>query len=429
MNTDRRSLLLSAPALLLGFSEIDELAWPQTSAGVAPGVADFWAQRMGVPAKLLIARPAPARTSAGRSSGSSAGSIGSSRQPESLSNRTGLGQSQSTGASELGNRQPIIEASATNAGVVGFGREPMFFHLDDDQHALISASEVPTKMLHPSGDTILELQLNRLRLSPGDAQQFERFASGGIYLDMQQQQQPAKTPAAQAATSMPLASTILGAFFSPGGGSKGKTADKATKPSKPAAAPASAAANIPLQDTAESQSIALSNGIGKLGFSCFMKDRRKSAFGTFVSAFLEMGSNSSKLSYLPMLSMPVIAGPALVAIRALVANLQTQGLDHQWILGSGPVDVACTAAACSSVREGLRLRTGTYIAIPREHSDFVKNHLSGVKLADGFLVPANATDLDVYDAVPSTLAGATYLCMSVKVKPTKLTGCVVPVTA
>ena len=160
-----------------------------------------------------------------------------------------------------------------------------------------------------------------------------------------------------------------------------------------------------------------------------MKDRRKSAFGTFVSAFLEMGSNSSKLSYLPMLSMPVIAGPALVAIRALVANLQTQGIDHQWILGSGPVDVASTAAACSSVHEGLRLRTGTYIAIPREHSDFVKNHLSGVKLADGFLVPKSATDLDVYDAVPSTLAGATYLSMSVKVKPTKLTGCVVPVSA
>jgi len=427
MNTDRRSLLLSAPAFLLGFSEVEELAWPQTSAGVAPGVADFWAQRMGVPAKLLIARPGPARPSAG-SSNSSAGSIGSSRQPESLSNRTGLGQKQDTGLSELSNRQPIIEASATNAGVVGFGREPVFFHLDDDQHALISASEVPTKMLHPSGDTIVELQLNRLRLSPGDAQQFERFASGGIYLDMQQQQQQqAKTPAAQAATSMPLASTILGAFFSPGG--KGKASEKGANTSKPAAASASAAANIPLQDTAESQSIALSNGIGKLGFSCFMKDRRKSAFGTFVSAFLEMGSNSSKLSYLPMLSMPVIAGPALVAIRALVANLQTQGLDHQWILGSGPVDVASTAAACSSVHEGLRLRTGTYVAIPREHSDFVKNHLSGVKLADGFLVPANATDLDVYDAVPKTLAGATYLSMSVKVKPTRLNSCVVPVPA
>jgi len=378
---------------------------------------------MGVPARMLIGHGAPARPSAGRSSSSSASSIGSSRQPESLSDRTGLGQNKGSGLSELSNRQPIIEASATNAGVVGFGREPVFFHLDDDQHALISASEVPTKMLHPSGDTIVELQLNRLRLSPGDAQQFERFASGGIYLDMQQQQQSAKATAAQAATSMPLASTILGAFFSPGGG--GKTA----KSSKPAAAPAGAAANIPLQGTAESQSIALSNGIGKLGFSCFMKDRRKSAFGTFVSAFLEMGSNSSKLSYLPMLSMPVIAGPALVAIRALVANLQTQGLDHQWILGSGPVDVASTAAACSSVHEGLRLRTGTYIAIPREHSDFVKNHLSGVKLADGFLVPANATDLDVYDAVPKTLTGATYLSMSVKVRPTKLTGCVVPVPA
>ena len=425
MNTDRRSLLLSAPALLLGFSEFEELAWTQTGTAAAPGVADFWAQRMGVPSKMLIGHAAAARPSTGQSRSSSVISTGTARQPESLSNPTGLGQNKGTGLSELSNRQPIIEESAISSGVVGFGREPVFFHLDEDQHALIPASEVPTKMLHPSGDTIVELRLNRLRLSPGDAQQFERFASGGIYLDMQQQQQQAKTPAAQAPAGMPLASTILGAFFSPGGGSK--TAGKAAKP---AAAPASSAANIPLQETtAESQSIALSNGIGKLGFSCFMKDRRKSAFGTFVSAFLEMGSNSSKLSYLPMLSMPVVAGPALVAMRALVANLQTQGLDHQWILGSGPVDVACTAAACSSVHEGLRLRSGTYIAIPREHSDFVRGHLSSLKLADGFLVPKDASDLDLYDAVPKTLAGATYLSMSVNVKPTRLTGCVVPVPA
>jgi|SRR5579872_1219307 len=424
MNTDRRSLLLSAPALLLGFSEFEEPAWAQTGAAVAPGVADFWAQRMGVPSKMLIGHAAAARPSTSQSGRSSEISTGSGRQPESLSSRTGLGQNKGTGLSELSNRQAIIEESATNAGVAGFGREPMFFQLDEDQHALISGSEVPTKTLHPSGDTIVELRLNRLRLSPGDAQQFERFASGGIYLDMQQQQQQAKTTAAQSPAGMPLASTILGAFFSPGGS---KTAGKAAKP---AAAPASAAANIPLQEaTAESQSIALSNGIGKLGFSCFMKDRRKSAFGTFVSAFLEMGSNSSKLSYLPMLSMPVVAGPALVAMRALVANLQTQGLDHQWILGSGPVDVACTAAACSSVHEGLRLRTGTYLAIPREHSDFVRGHLSGLKLADGFLVPKDASDLDLYDAVPKTLSGATYLSMSVNVKPTRLTGCVVPVPA
>jgi len=235
MNTDRRSLLLSAPALLLGFSEFEELAWAQTGTAIAPGVADFWAQRMGVPSKMLIGRPAAARPSTGQSLGSSPISTGSARQPESLSNPTGLGQNKGTGLSELSNRQPIIEASATNAGVVGFGREPVFFHLDEDQHALISASEVPTQKLHPSGDTIVELRLNRLRLSPGDAQQFERFASGGIYLDMQQQQQQAKTTAAQASAQMPLASTILGAFFSPGGGAKQRGKPPSPQPLRPAA--------------------------------------------------------------------------------------------------------------------------------------------------------------------------------------------------
>jgi len=423
MGIDRRSLFLSAPALLLGFSESDELMWAQTTsgAGVAPGVADFWATRMGVPSKLLIG----SRTSPGPPAGSSGIITSPGRGAESLSNSTGLGQPRGTGIADLSS-QSVIEASATSAGVAGFGREPMFFHLDDDQHALVPAAQAPTQKMHPSGDTIVELQLQRLRLSPADANQFEKFASGGIYLDMQQHGQAQSQGAQQAAPTMPLASSILSAFFAPSGTSK-----SAGKAAKPAAAPAAAAgaASIPLQPTAESQSIPLSNGIGKLAFSCFMKDRRKSAFGTFVSAFLEMGSSSNKLSYLPMLSMPLVAAPALVAVRALVANLQTQGLDHQWILGAGGVDVVSTAAGSSTVTEGLRLRTGTYIAIPREHSNMVRGKLDGLKLSDGFLVPKDAGDLDLYDAVPKTLAGATYLSMSVKVKPTKLSGCVVPVPA
>ncbi len=420
MSTDRRSLLLGIPGLFLGLPECGELTWAQStpSAGVAPGVADFWAKRMGVPPKLLLQGAAPARTATGIP-------VNAGRQPESLSNSTGLGQNSGTGISTLSS-QPVIEASATSAGVAGFGREPMFFHLDEDQHTLIPAAQVPTQKLHPSGDTIVELRLHRLRLSPADTQQFGRFASGGIYLDMQQPQQAqhaaGQQPAtSQPATSMPLAASILSAFFSPAG---------AAKPAGKSAGPAaSSAGNIPLQQTGESQSIGLSNGIGKLGFSCFMKDRRKSAFGTFVSAFLEMGSNSNKLSYLTMLSLPVVAAPALVAVRALVANMQMQGLDHQWILGCGGLDVVSTTAGCSSIPEALRLRTGTYIAIPREHSDLIRNKLGGLKLADGFLVPKDASDLDLYGAVPQTLAGATYLSLSVTVKPTKLTGCVVPVPA
>src|SRR5262249_19757915 len=145
-----------------------------------------------------------------RPSGTAGNSTGLSRGSENLSNSTGLGQGRGTGITELGS-QPIIEASATSAGVVGFGREPIFFHLDEDEHALIPAGQIATQKLHPSGDTIVEVQLHRLRLGPGDAQQFGRFASGGIYLDMQQQAQAARQGAlaAQAAPTMPLASSIL----------------------------------------------------------------------------------------------------------------------------------------------------------------------------------------------------------------------------
>ncbi len=411
MSSDRRSFLVGAPAALLGLADLAELSWAQSGGAqpTAAGVADFWSRRMGVPARALI-----------RGASRSAATPPPSRDPELLSSP--LSPRPGAGAVELGSAQPIIEATPVSAGLSGFGREPLFFYLDEDEQALVPAVEVPTRKLHPSGDTMVDLQMNRLRLSPADASQFGRFASGGIYLDMQQQHpQPANTQAATA-----LASSLLSAIF-PAAGAATKPKNSASAPSPSASAPAPA--GIPLQQTAQAQSIGLPNGIGKLAFSCFMKDRRKSAFGTLVSAFLEMGSSPSRLTYLPMLSLPVVAAPALVAIRTLVGNLQLQGADHQWIMGSGPVDVSCTAEGCSNLPSGLRLRTGTYIAIPREQSDLVRNKLSGLKTQDGFLVPKQAGYLDTFDAVPQTLPGVTYLSIALRVKPTKLTNCSFPLPA
>ena len=86
MKTNRRSVLFGAPALLFGLSECEDLAFAQTTSGggsrIAPGVADFWATRMGVPAKLLLKNPTPTTKSPGPGRGI-----------EPLSNRNGLGQS------------------------------------------------------------------------------------------------------------------------------------------------------------------------------------------------------------------------------------------------------------------------------------------------------------------------------------------------
>ena len=49
-------------------------------------------------------------------------------------------------------------------------------------------------------------------------------------------------------------------------------------------------------------------------------------------------------------------------------------------------------------------------------------------MQDGFLVPKEAGYLDTFDAVPQTLAGATYMSIALKVKPTKLNNCSFPVS-
>ncbi len=351
MSSNRRSFLVGAPVALLGIPQLAELAAAQSSAEVAHGVADFWTRRMGVPSRNLL-----------RAGSASAPESRPSASPGVEQLSAPLNPPPRRGSIELGSSQPIISGTAASAGVTGFGREPLFFYLDEDEHALVPAVEVPRQKLHPSGDTMLDLQMDRLRLSPGDAMQFRRFASGGIYLDMQQQQhQQPQQSNSQVITA--LASSLLSAIFpvTAAGATKGKSSAPA------AATSATPAAGIALQQTAQAQSIGLPNGVGKLAFSCFMKDRRKSAFGTFVSAFLEMGANPAAL--LPAHAVTADRRRAR-AHRDPNAGRQSAiaGRRSQWIMGSGPVDVSSTADASSNVPGGLRLRSGTLVAIPQANN-------------------------------------------------------------
>jgi hypothetical protein len=241
-----------------------------------------------------------------------------------------------------------------------------------------------------------------------------------------------------------LASSVFSAIFPSGlGGSKKDAAAKPAassgsssgKSSQAAAAPAAAAAKrtmpaseaaaaVPLQKHNEAQSIALANGSGKTAFSCFMKDRKKSAFGTLLSAFQQITDPS--LPYMPLISIPVLAAPALAGIRALVGNLQAHGGNQQWVLQGPQMDIAATGDALSSAPHALRLRSGSYIVVPKSQASVLKDNLSKLKIIDGFLVPKEATSLDVYDTASTVVPELTYLSLSVSVKKAKPQSCLIP---
>jgi hypothetical protein len=379
---------MGTPLAAFALAQFDEEAFSQTSnAGAPPDVVDFWVDHMGVPAHMVL------------------------------------------GAETTRGRRAQAGPETSN-----LAREPLFLHYDPDEGSLIPADQIPSAKMHPFTDAKMDFQLVRMRLNPADHQQFSNYTSGGIYLDFQQGQ-----PQSIFGELVSLATTSFSAIF-PGAksgagasssgsksGSKsgGKSASSGTSSGaskSPAAAPAAAAgapaAAIPLQAAKQSQSLTLPGGMGKTSFACFAKDPRKTLFGSFVDVMSKV-VNSPLVSYLPLMSFPVVGSMGLAGIKGLVGSLQGQGGQQQWILQSPPLEVAATVDGSKAFPEALRLKSGSYIVIPKEHSAVLKDQLGKLKILDGFLVPKEATSLDVFDAAPQTAQMVSYISLQVAVTNTK----------
>ncbi len=382
MKFDRRDLLLSGPAAFFGFQLVEALqAQGQNAPPLDSNVVDFWVHRMGVPSNTVV------------------------------------GGDKSRGRQQNG------------PSVSDFGREPLFLHHDPKDNVLLTPDQITPDKLMASGATDVSFQLTRMRLNDADNLKFKDYASGGIYLDMQQTAAPSSSMMSDVEN---VATTIFSAIFpasgkgggdkSGGSGSSGATPAKKGKggnnflPS-PQASGAGAAA-VPLQQAKQATTLSLPNGAGRTSFACFAKDRKKTAFGKFIDVFGELAA-SPILSYLPMLSLPAVGVSTLNSVRSLVANLQAHGQNQQWIMMSTPTDVATTRVAATSAPDALRLPAGNYVLIPKEHSDAMKGQLNKLKVLDGFLVPKEATALDVYDAYQGAATGVSYITLSVGVQQGK----------
>jgi hypothetical protein len=355
----RRAFLMQGSAGLLALQQLPSLLDAQSgkARGLAPDVLDFWVNRVGVPPNLILGDGEGARGSSG----------------------------------ELDMKNVKFEA--------GYGSEPLFLHVDEAEGRLLPAEEIPADKLLPDGDALIELKMGRMRLNSQDQVRFDKFNTTGIYLDVEQQRPPAESFSS-------LGWSMIGAMFS-------KTPPKPGVP--PNQVPALAG------DSTKLQSIGLPKGAGKTMFACFMKDQKKSAFGTLISALVGLDSNGSPASFVPMLQLPGIIGPALSGIRALVGKLQASGGDHYWLFQNSPIPVAATAGAMS--QGSLNLRSGYYIVLSKSHGSAFKGQLDKLKILDGFLVPREATMLDVYDAAPTTVREASYLSLHLTVRKTQLSAC------
>ena len=385
MQSDRRRFLAASATGLFGFEQFLELAMAQTGTDApkfAPGVVDFWTDVMGI-------------------------------SPDSL-----LG-----GAATRGRKT----SQGPSATATDYAREPLFLQYDADEKTLITSDQIPNSKLMASGDSQVQFQLSRMRLNPDDTKTFHSYTSGGIYVDLQQH--PFTQPQGFFGTLQSLATSAFSAVQplaaktgkpgSKSGAAEGASAGSRTPAALPPAPSSSGAQAIPLQNASQAQSLALPAGKGKTAFLAFVKDRKLSAFGTFLSAFEQLAGAGA--SFIPLLNLPVVGTATLGSIRGLVANLQAHGGDQQWLMQSPPLDVVATADSISQTPEAVRLRTGSYIVIPKSHATALKPYMNKVKILDGFLVPQEATMMDAFDAHQTTAPEVSYISVIVGVKAGKAT--------
>ena len=383
--TNRRAFLRNTPAGILGFQQLSETLFGQeggSSAEFDTDIASFWANHMDVPPDILAA-------------------------------------------------DVVVARGGPSVPPASFEREPFLLYYDESKHELVPAMDV--KPTVKSGDVMLNLEVSRYRLNGDDQNTFAKYQSGGMYLDVQQKQSTAQN-------AMDMAFSVFSAIFPQGmpkggsssgsggksgakakdsksGGSSTSAADSSAKP----APSASAAASTPsLQHSTQTQSIGLPNCSGKTSLVVFAKDKRKTAFGFFVSA-LTMVSNVAQPSYLSLLSLPSIATPALAAVRALVANLQSHGGNHQWLLQGPPMEIAATEEAAGSSRKSAKFNSGYVVAVPKIQVGKMKT--SNVQIFDGFVIPADKKPTEAYDWIAANPPDASYLTLSTSVQKTKLNNC------
>ncbi len=384
----RRQFLLGGPALFLGLDPLQEVLRGQSTAALSAAsqkAADFWVNGMGVEPDTIL----------------------------------------------RGNRPRSRASSGPRVG--DYAREPFFLYYDPEEKALLPAEEISPKKMTAGGNPNVQFQMMRLRLNQDDNTHFKNYASGAIYFDFAQQSLSEQQKAQDSSTGdmiMTLASSVFSAIFpdksAPANGkaasaakaadaSKGKSRGRAAGDTA-AAAPAGSGSTVALQKAKQAQSIVLPNGTGTTAFCCFAKDKHKSAFGQFIGAIAQLGDDSSAASYMQLLSIPGIAITALGAVRKLVGNFQVQGGDQEPIIQSTPMDLAATSQALAQAQNALRLRTGDYIVIPKEHASHMKSEIGKLKVLDGFLVPKEATSFDVYDTFASSAQQVSYLSLNVRVR-------------
>ena len=390
MKFDRRDILLGMPGGLAALALFAEDAQTQTGGVTAdPDAVNFW-KKMGVPANAL---PKPGNP-----------------RPVGPNRTSGLAPGEKPSAEDL---------------------EPFFFYYDKDAKVLMPASQIKPEQMDNHRDKGADAKVTfvkrRVRFGESDKALYEKYSASAFYLETQQHPSAPTPDYGQLGWS--LLSSVLPSFAkkpaTKGGGPAPAAPPAGANPAAAAAPAKPGAPNAAITPPPNTQVALLPNGIGQSSFYCFLKDRRQSRFGLFLNALIPPTSLAQPFA--PLLSMPAIAQGALGFVRTMVGVLSShpagdQG-DQLAVVQQAMLDIAATQECpLAGSDSSLKVRSGTYVVVPKYQAGLLSGKYADYKIYDGYLVGKNVDEAGTYDAWPETLKPMTYLTLDVSVERTHL-GC------
>jgi hypothetical protein len=403
MKSDRRQFLFGVPALT-GLSLLPAAAGAQDEAISAPPdpeLVQYWT-RMGVPAHDL---PKPANTVLGA-------------------------------------------APKDTLFLGGVDSEPIFLYVDPDKHELFPAQELPkdrTDQMLKGTDAQVQIAMQRLRLSGPDQKEFQSYNSGGLLFDVQQGKAGAPSASANGSLAWSVFSAIFpsakpagGAAAPSGGNAAGKqaggAAGKSKKDSRGMTALSGAVSALQigtsspaLQPVEQVHTIQLPNGVGKTKLTVFVKDRKKSLFGTLVTTFGTMAGGAAG-SYLSLLNLGAIAQPALKSVQTMVGNLHLNDQQRMVFGTANDIDLLANRDQLEAAANAVRLIPGNYLVVRKGHLSQFSGKTTNIKMFDGYLIENKSDFTQYYEQAAAFASGVSYISLGVTVKGNKLGagGCKLP---
>jgi hypothetical protein len=267
-----------------------------------------------------------------------------------------------------------------------FSDVPEFVYYDAKDGFKLAAS-LDESTLPDKGSVKIAFQVQGFRPSKANIDKFNDLRSGSLRVDVKQ---TAPLPGLAEA----LAWTAVAAMLPTAEGKLPALENLGFKPG---------------ESWGKLQQIPLTNGLGFWSWNFFLK-KKESIWGKLMKAF-----DVANKQVFPPLGLPAIAVTALTAVDRFVGYLQAQDASN-WIFKSVENAVYATKEAKDMVGNGIALRDGDYIVVPRNQLSEFGKQASSMMMQRGYVVRKGTKDFDIYVNALNEIPAIDYISIKVRVE-------------